>query len=310
MGKVANIRDIAKMTGYSVTTISRVINNHPYVAEEKRQKVLEVMNTLDYKPNRTAQNLSKGITKNVGVIVPFVDHPFYNQLLKGIMKAAFAHQYKITLLPTNYDEKLEKSYLEELAAKSFDGLIVTTRANHMDVFLPYLAKNNIVFCEASDLKEVRFVAIDLAASLKASILYLKKQGIKRLGLTLGRSKRLSGNSILTIAQSKKYFPDFDEADIFWDCIHAEDGFQAAEFFQKRQVDGIITNGDEVAAMILAQYPPEQKPFVIGRENLLVSQLLQFSTVDHQLKQCGKAAFQLFYEEKNAQLTIPHRLIIR
>ena len=226
------------------------------------------------------------------------------------MKAAFAHQYKITLLPTNYDEKLEKSYLEELAAKSFDGLIVTTRANHMDVFLPYLAKNNIVFCEASDLKEVRFVAIDLAASLKASILYLKKQGIKRLGLTLGRSKRLSGNSILTIAQSKKYFPDFDEADIFWDCIHAEDGFQAAEFFQKRQVDGIITNGDEVAAMILAQYPPEQKPFVIGRENLLVSQLLQFSTVDHQLKQCGKAAFQLFYEEKNAQLTIPHRLIIR
>ena len=307
---MANIRDIAKMTGYSVTTISRVINNHPYVAEEKRQKVLEVMNTLDYKPNRTAQNLSKGITKNVGVIVPFVDHPFYNQLLKGIMKAAFAHQYKITLLPTNYDEKLEKSYLEELAAKSFDGLIVTTRANHMDVFLPYLAKNNIVFCEASDLKEVRFVAVDLAASLKASILYLKKQGIKRLGLTLGRSKRLSGNSILTIAQSKKYFPDFDEADIFWDCIHAEDGFQAAEFFQKRQVDGIITNGDEVAAMILAQYPPEQKPFVIGRENLLVSQLLQFSTVDHQLKQCGKAAFQLFYEEKNAQLTIPHRLIIR
>lgn len=307
---MANIRDIAKMTGYSVTTISRVINNHPYVAEEKRQKVLAVMKALDYKPNRTAQNLSKGVTRNVGVIVPFVDHPFYNQLLKGIMKAAFAHQYKITLLPTNYDEKLEKSYLEELAAKSFDGLIVTTRANHMDVFLPYLAKNNIVFCEASDLKEARFVAIDLAASLKASILYLKERGVKRLGLTLGRSKRLSGNSLLTIEQGKKYFPDFDLSNIFWDCIHAEDGLQAAEFFQKRQVDGIITNGDEVAAMILAQYPPDEQPFVIGRENLLVSQLLRFSTVDHQLKQCGKVAFQLFYEEAKAQITIPHRLIIR
>lgn len=307
---MANIRDIAKLTGYSVTTISRVINNHPYVAEDKRQKVLQVMAELDYKPNRTAQNLSKGRTRNVGVIVPFVDHPFYNQLLKGIMRAAFAHQYKITLLPTNYDKKLEKSYLEELAAKSFDGLIVTTRANHMDVFLPYLKKNNIIFCEASGLKEISYVAIDLAKSLKESILYLKEQGVKRLGLTLGRSKRISGNSILTIEQSQKYFPNFSADNIFWDCIHAEDGIQAAEFFKEQAVDGIITNGDEVAAMILAQYPSDAQPLVIGRENLLVSQLLHFSTVDHQLKQCGKAAFQLFYDEKKAQITIPHQLIIR
>ena len=180
----------------------------------------------------------------------------------------------------------------------------------MDVFLPYLKKNNIVFCEASGLKEISYVAIDLAKSLKESILYLKEQGVKRLGLTLGRSKRISGNSILTIEQSQKYFPNFSADNIFWDCIHAEDGNQAAEFFKEQAVDGIITNGDEVAAMILAQYPSDAQPLVIGRENLLVSQLLHFSTVDHQLKQCGKAAFQLFYDEKKAQITIPHQLITR
>lgn len=67
---MANIRDIAKITGYSVSTISRVINNHPYVDDEKRAKVLQVMSDLNYVPNRSAQNLSYGRTKNIGVILP------------------------------------------------------------------------------------------------------------------------------------------------------------------------------------------------------------------------------------------------
>lgn len=65
---MANIRDIAKITGYSVSTISRVINNHPYVDDKKREKVLKVMAELNYVPNRSAQNLSFGKTKNIGVI--------------------------------------------------------------------------------------------------------------------------------------------------------------------------------------------------------------------------------------------------
>lgn len=105
---MANIRDIAKITGYSVSTISRVINNHPYVDDEKRAKVLEVMAELNYVPNRSAQNLSYGKTKNIGVIIPFVNHAYYDQMLSGIMNAAFEHGYRISLLPTNYDQKLEK----------------------------------------------------------------------------------------------------------------------------------------------------------------------------------------------------------
>lgn len=106
---MANIRDIAKKTGYSISTVSRVINDFPYVNEEKRQKVLTVMAEMNYFPNKTAQNLSHGETKNIGVILPFVNHPYYNQLLNGIMKEAFLHSYKITLLPTNYVQSLGES---------------------------------------------------------------------------------------------------------------------------------------------------------------------------------------------------------
>ncbi|MES5431074.1 LacI family DNA-binding transcriptional regulator [Enterococcus gallinarum] len=307
---MATIRDIARMTGYSITTVSRVINGHPYVEEQKRQTILAMMKELNYKPNKIAQKLSSGKTFNVGVIVPFVNHPFFDRILNGIMEEAFAQQYKVTLLPTNFDKALEKDYLEEFAAKGFDGLIVITRANHIETFRPYLENGSIVFCEDASGTDVPFVTIDQVGSVTASILYLKEQGVKRLGLTLGRSKRLSCNSINTIAKAKELFPGFSEEDIFWDCIKAEDGEAAAVFFKDRGVDGIITNGDEIAATILSQYGERKAPLIIGQENLLISRLLNFSTVEFHLHLCGREAFRLFQERSREQIVLPFELLVR
>ena len=307
---MATIRDIARMTGYSITTVSRVINGHPYVEEQKRQTILAMMKELNYKPNKIAQKLSSGKTFNVGVIVPFVNHPFFDRILNGIMEEAFAQQYKVTLLPTNFDKALEKDYLEEFAAKGFDGLIVITRANHIETFRPYLENGPIVFCEDASGTDVPFVTIDQVGSVTASILYLKEQGVKRLGLTLGRSKRLSCNSINTIAKAKELFPGFSEEDIFWDCIKAEDGEAAAVFFKDRGVDGIITNGDEIAATILSQYGERKAPLIIGQENLLISRLLNFSTVEFHLHLCGREAFRLFQERSREKIVFPFELLVR
>ncbi|MDT2661421.1 LacI family DNA-binding transcriptional regulator [Enterococcus hulanensis] len=306
---MANIRDIAKITGYSVSTISRVINNHPYVDDKKRAKVLEVMAELNYVPNRSAQNLSYGKTKNIGVILPFVNHDYYDQMLSGIMQAAFDHGYQISLLPTNYDQKLEKRYLAEFSKRSFDGLIVTTKANSIQVFLDYLQYGPIIFCEEIPNADVSCVYINLKNSLKEAFSYLKERGVTHPGMTLGRSKNISHNSELSIRIAKEIYPDFDEANIFWDCIVAEDGIQAARFFKKQKVDGILTFGDSIAATILQQYKTN-KPLVIGRENLLISEVMGFSTIDHHLAECGKKAFETFYHHKQEKICIPHHFIKR
>ena len=306
---MANIRDIAKITGYSVSTISRVINNHPYVDDKKRAKVLEVMAELNYVPNRSAQNLSYGRTKNIGVILPFVNHDYYDQMLSGIMQAAFDHGYQISLLPTNYDQKLEKLYLAEFSKRSFDGLIVTTKANSIQVFLDYLQYGPIIFCEEIPNADVSCVYINLKNSLKEAFSYLIERGVTHPGMTLGRSKNISHNSELSIRIAKEIYPDFDEANIFWDCIVAEDGIQAARFFKKQKVDGILTFGDSIAATILQQYETN-KPLVIGRENLLISEVMGFSTIDHHLAECGKKAFEAFYYHKQEKICIPHHFIKR
>lgn len=306
---MANIRDIAKLTGYSVSTISRVINNHPYVDDEKRARVLEVMTELNYVPNRSAQNLSYGKTKNIGVILPFVNHAYYDQMLSGILQAAFDHGYQISLLPTNYDQELEKRYLEEFAKRSFDGLIVTTKSNPIKEFFDYFQYGPIIFCEEIPNADVSCVYINLKQSLREAFSYMKEKGIKRPGMTLGRSKNISHNSRFSIRIAKDVYPDFDEANIFWDCIMASDGIQAAHFFKEQKVDGILTFGDDIAATILQQYSTN-KPLVIGRENLLISEVMGFSTLDHHLPECGKKAFEAFYHNKHEKICVPHDFIKR
>ena len=307
---MATIKDIAKLTGYSVSTISRVLNDYPYVDEGKRQKVLQVMKDVKYIPNRTAQNLSHGKTQSIGIILPFINHPYYDQLLSGIMTAAFAQSYKVTLLPTNYDRKLEITYLNQLASKAFDGLIVATRANSIDTFLPFLEYGPIVFCEATPEETCACSYIDLEGSLTEALRYLRALGIKRLGVILGRSEPISQNSKLTMRLCQEILPEFDPTLIYWDCWSAPDGVKAAAFFKSQQVDGILTNGDEIAATIIQSYGQEKIPVMIGRENLLLSDIMSFSTIDHHIEQCGEMAFKLFHEERLEQVKMPYLFIKR
>lgn len=153
---MANIRDIARLTGYSVSTVSRVINQHPYVDEVKRAEILAMMKKLDYVPNASARQLSYGKTRNIGVILPYANHPYFDQLIGGIIESAFDEDYKVTLLPTNYQANREMMYMEEFAGKAFDGLIITSRANHLEALLPYQKYGPIVFCE--EIKEKRQTA--------------------------------------------------------------------------------------------------------------------------------------------------------
>lgn len=307
---VANIRDIAKLTGYSVSTISRVINGHPYVDEEKRKEILAVMKEVDYIPNANARQLSYGKTKSIGVILPYTNHPYFDQLISGIIEAAFDYDYKVTLLPTGYQKEKERRYLEEFAAKAFDGLIITSRANTLDDLLAYQKYGPLVFCEEIKGKQASCVFIDREQSITEGLTYLKQQGIKQLGITLGRSGRLSYNSKITLQLCHQLFPSFDESLVFWDCIDAEKGKQAGIFFKELGVDGVFTNSDMVAAGILQSYLQDKTPVVIGRDNLLISELLGFPTIDHHLEACGEMAFQLFLTEKKDKVKIPYTFIQR
>ena len=133
MDYMTNIRDIAKKSGYSASTVSRFLNQTGYVSQSAKQAIQQVIDELDYVPNALARDLSKGKSNTIGIVIPQMQHPFFTELINGIMDTAFAADYHVSVLESRYDEQLEEKYLEKLHRKAFDALIFTHTSYHWHV---------------------------------------------------------------------------------------------------------------------------------------------------------------------------------
>ncbi len=78
-----NIAEVAATAGVSVGTVSRVLNQSPNVREHTRRRVMEVIQRLNYRPSRSAESLSRGHTRTVVILVPFLTHPSAAARLAG-----------------------------------------------------------------------------------------------------------------------------------------------------------------------------------------------------------------------------------
>lgn len=308
---MVTINDLAKMTGYSTTMISRVINNYPYVDESKRAAILKAIAETNYRPNSIARNLSIGKTHNIGVIVPYIHVPYFEKIINGILEAAFQHNYKVTLLPTNYDAKIELQYLEEFSTKLYDGLIITSKANKLDKILTYQQYGPIVFCEYLEEEAAACVFIDREKAFYDILAYFNEQGIRKIGILTGRNERESNSAKLLIELAETHLSDFDDSCVVRNCTSYQDGYQAAKYFyEENLVQGVITNGDEVSAGMYEFYKDKPGPLLVGQDNLLISQILNFSTIDYHLTDLGKQAFSLFIQDSTENIRIDPTLIIR
>ena len=89
------LKDIAGDLGLSVVTISKVLRNHPDIAEETRERVLKRVKELDYQPNITARSLVTGRSYLIGLVVPDLLHPFFAELAKALGRAGWAIPFDV-----------------------------------------------------------------------------------------------------------------------------------------------------------------------------------------------------------------------
>lgn len=119
------IKDIAKKSGVSRATVSRVLNNSGYVKEETRQNILEIMNDLNYTPSAIARSLSTNKTNTIGVIIPQISDPFFGDVIRGISEVATTNDLNIFLCNTDDDAQKELKFLEILQQQRIQGIIIT-----------------------------------------------------------------------------------------------------------------------------------------------------------------------------------------
>ncbi len=117
------IRDVARRAGVSIATVSRVLNDTCPVADDKRQRVLEAVQVLGYRPNPAARSLLKQETGGLGVVLPYVWGEFFSEFLVGIDQAAQENGFFLLIAASHRSETDLKAALQSMH-KRVDGLLI------------------------------------------------------------------------------------------------------------------------------------------------------------------------------------------
>lgn len=128
MEQKITIREVAKRAGVSISTVSRVLNERPndYIREDTRQRVLQAIEELNYKPDRRAQSLRGVPTKIIGLVIPNRLNPYFEQLAQAIEEVCFDEGYGILLCNSSNSLERESIYLDLLERQKVDGIIIST----------------------------------------------------------------------------------------------------------------------------------------------------------------------------------------
>lgn len=121
------IVDIAEMAGVAPMTVSRVVNETGYVSQAMREKVLKVVNELNYHPNGLARSLKRQRTQVIGILLPDIANPFSAQLVSGIQEILLARGYASFICTSERSLEREQASLSALFDHRVDGIIVATR---------------------------------------------------------------------------------------------------------------------------------------------------------------------------------------
>ncbi|MBN1248181.1 MAG: LacI family DNA-binding transcriptional regulator [Anaerolineae bacterium] len=116
--------DVAREVGVSMMTVSRVINDKGDVSSATRQRVLDAIERLSYRPSSIARGLATRRTGTLGLVVPDVANPFFAEVARGVEHVAYAEGYNVFLCNTDEDPERELDVLGSLEEKRVDGIVL------------------------------------------------------------------------------------------------------------------------------------------------------------------------------------------
>lgn len=186
------LEEIAKLSGVSRSTVSRVINNQANVKAEVRHRVLQVIEETGYHPDPAARSLASQRSGLIGLVIPrvvqflFTD-PYYPRLMQGIAQACNAHDYTLSLFLFHTKDEEEKLYPRVLHNRLVDGVIVSALPVD-DPLMPQLIEYEVPFVligRPSDMAQASFVDVDNMEGAYSAVSHLIRLGYRRVATITG-----------------------------------------------------------------------------------------------------------------------------
>jgi len=188
--KKVTIKDVARLSGFSVSTVSHVINSTRFVEEKTKLKVMKAVEVLDYRPNYIARSLKGKGTNTIGFIISDIREGYFSEISKSIEFHAYKKGYTVMLCDSEESAEKEKHYIDVLIRKGIDGLIFAP-VNSNSIFKDLTAYRIHTVQIDRRLKNFKsdFVGIDNFKSAREAVLYIYDQGYRTIGF-IGYNERI------------------------------------------------------------------------------------------------------------------------
>ncbi|SDO35282.1 LacI family DNA-binding transcriptional regulator [Halobacillus sp. SY10] len=298
---MATISDVAEKTGLSKATVSRVINNHPYISKEKRELVYKAMEELGYHPNPSARRLRGQLTNTIGVIVPRIVNPFFSYLVDALEQVAYENNYQVLMFQSDEKKDKELYFLNLLKTKQVDGLIMTSIENDREVIESYTKFGPILLCnEYMSQSDLPVVRVDQMKAAYLGTKHLLDRGYRRIAYCTGGLFVDDGKDKDRNVGFQKALNDYDiQINTSWVFINKhtiEDGKQVMRQIaeMRDRPDAIFTGSDEIAAGVLREAKslglniPEDLA-VIGFDDQPIAEMIDpaLTTIRQPIKEMGR-----------------------
>ncbi len=163
--KNATIYDISKKLNISVATVTRALNDNPRISQATKELVVKTAKEMNYKQNNLAKALKSGETKNIGIIVPYINTNFFSSVIRGIEEELSPHGYHVIICQSHEDVVTEKKHLNTLLNAQVDGIFMsvsrtTIDTEHIQHILNTTYTPIIFFDRKKDIPGISTVTID------------------------------------------------------------------------------------------------------------------------------------------------------
>ena len=304
-----NIKEIAKTSGVSVATVSRVLNHPETVAPKTREKVLAIINELGYKPNWFARGLNFNKTDTIGLLIPSIQNPAYMEVAEGVEYIANSKGYTTLLCITEEDVEKERRYIQTLIDRRIDGIILVSSLLE-DSDIQEIKKQNtavVVIGENKGNSKIPIVRIDCFGAAHKAVKHLLNCGHRKIAMVYGSTPIMENNLKIKgykLALKEAGFP-INEDYLVEDENTIEGGYIAARKLLglgDDRPDAIFATSDLLAFGVMdairdSNLSIAEDVAVMGFDNIRVSNLMvpKLTTVDKPLYRMGISGARLLLD---------------
>jgi DNA-binding LacI/PurR family transcriptional regulator len=319
----ATILDVAELAKVSKATVSRVINNKNNVSGEVRERVIQAIKELGFRPSGIARSLVHRKTKSLGLILPDITNPFFPALARGVEDAAHRYGYTVFLCSTDNEPEIERGYIDKLEEQQVEGIVLISSDKQLTHELQNMSIPFVLCDRWSNSSPIDIVTVDHYRGAYEAVEYLLNLGHQFIAHIAGppnvqsAEKRKMGYTDAIIKAGLEPF-------VRHGSFSYESGYQVmASLLQEGHPTAVFAANDLMAlgaiqAIEDAGLSVPRDIAIFGCDDIFVAQISKppLSTIMQPAYQMGVCALEMLHErieglrEEPKKIILEHRLVIR